>query len=160
MIRHTWSEIQSRITSVSIAGIGSISWTPKPNERKICEEIVTYLEDQGILHSPFQWEHPKETYLAAAAVRAELTKSMQKLNRDMGSFVHLGVVREALKNFQRDLRTLELTDIESKSSMTNEQVYNYDRHLVSLRNTACLRVAVIGANCQFSISNDTWNWIS
>jgi hypothetical protein len=93
MKRRSWKELVSRINGISIPGIVSLSWSPTPNERKICEEVATYLEDQGIFHSGFEWEHPKETYSAAASVRSQLTIHMQKLNRDMGSFEHLDAAK-------------------------------------------------------------------
>jgi hypothetical protein len=54
MKRRSWKELLSRISGISFAGVGSVSWSPSPNERKICEEVTTYLEDQGIFHSPFE----------------------------------------------------------------------------------------------------------
>jgi HPt (histidine-containing phosphotransfer) domain-containing protein len=159
MKRRSWKEILSRINSISIAGIASAAWSPSPNERKICEEVATYLEDQGILHSPFEWEHPKETYSAAASVRSQLTTHMQKLNRDMGSFEHLDAIRQALQTFQRELRALKLSTTESKSEMTNEQITDYDHRLINLRNTASYRIALIASQCEFSITDELWQWL-
>lgn len=159
MKRRSWKELASRITGISVSGIGSVSWVASPNERKICEEVVTYLEDQGIFHSPRKWEHPKETYSAAASVRSELTIYMKKLNRDMSSFEHLDAIRQGLQTFQREVRTLELSTTESKSEMTNEQVMDYDGRLINLRNTASYRIALIAARCKFSIRDELWDWL-
>jgi hypothetical protein len=159
MKRRSWKELASRISSISVSGIGSVSWVPSPNERKICEEVATYLEDQGIFHSPFEWEHPKETYSAAASVRSQLTIYMQKLNRDMSSFEHLDAIRQGLQTFQRELRTLKLSTIESKTEMTNEQVTDYDGRLINLRNTASYRIALIALQCKFSIRDELWDWL-
>ncbi len=156
MKRRSWKELLSRISGISIAGVGSLSWSPSANERKICEEAATYLEDQGIFHSPFEWEHPKETYSAAGNVRTQLTVHMQKLNRDMGSFEHFDAIRQSLQTFQRELRALKLSTIESKSEMTNEQVTDYDRRLINLRNTASYRIALVAAQCKFSIRDELW----
>jgi hypothetical protein len=136
MKRRSWKELISRVSGISISGLGSVSWVAGPNERKISEEVITYIEDQGIFSSPFEWEHPKETYVAAGTVRTQLTAYMQKLNRDMESFAHFDTVRKALQAFQRDLRTQGLSTTESKSEMSNEQVAEYDQRLVRLRNLA------------------------
>lgn len=159
MKRRSWKELVSRINGISIPGIVSLSWSPSPNERKICEEVATYVEDQGIFHSPSEWEHPKETYSAAASVRSQLTIHMQKLNRDMGSFEHLDAIRQALQTFQRELRALKLSTTESKSEMTYERVDDYDRRLINLRNTASYRIALIAAQCKFSIRDELWQWL-
>jgi len=156
MKRRSWKELLSRISGISFAGVGSVSWSPSPNERKICEEVTTYLEDQGIFHSPFEWEHPKETYSAASNVRSQLTAQMQKLNRDMGSFEHLYAIRQSLQTFQRELRALKLSLTESKSEMTNEQVTDYDGRLINLRKTTSYRIAVVAKNCKFSITEELW----
>jgi hypothetical protein len=158
MKRRSLKELLSRLESISIAGVAA-TWSPSPNERKICEEVVTFLEDQGIFHSPFQWEHPKETYSAAGNVRSQLTVHMQKLNRDMGSFEHLDAIRQGLQTFQRELRALKLSTTESKSEMTNEQVTEYDRRLINLRNTASYRIGLVAGQCGFSIGEELWQWL-
>ncbi len=109
--------------------------------------------------TPFEWEHPKETYSAAASVRSQLTIYMQKLNRDMGSFEHFDAIRQALQAFQRELRALKLSTTESKSEMTNEQVTEYDRCLINLRNTASYQIGLIAAQCKFSIRDELWQWL-
>ena len=159
MKARTPEELLSRITSISVAGVGSVSWSAGPNERKICEEIATYLEDQGIFHAPFEWEHPKETYDAASAVRTQLTTELKRLNRDMGSFDHIDQIRQALQSFQRQIRVFDLTTTESKSEMTNEQVSKYDGELIRLRNVASARLARVAAQCKFSIRGELWQWL-
>ena len=159
MARLSWKELRPRITGVSIAGVGSLSWAAEPNERKIAEEVITYLEDQGIFSSPFEGEHPKETYASAGTVRTGLTAYMQKLNRNMESFEHFDFIRAELKQFQRDLRAQRLSGLESKGEMTNEQVAEYDRRLVQLRNSVSLRAALVAIACKFSLSNELHNWL-
>jgi len=41
MASRSLKELGSRVTGVSVAGVGSISWVAGPNERKIAEEVVT-----------------------------------------------------------------------------------------------------------------------
>jgi len=159
MTRRSWKELASRITGVSIAGVGSLSWAASPNERKIAEEVITYLENQGIFSSPFEWEHPKETYSSAGMVRTELTNYMQKLNRNMESFECFDSIRAELKEFQRDLRAQRLSGLESKSEMTNEQVAEYDRRLVRLRNLVSYQAAMVAIACKFSLSKELHNWL-
>ena len=69
-----------RLTGISIPIFG-VSWTPPADERKLAEEAVTYLENQGVLYAPFEWEHPKDAYDSAGSMRTELTTLMQKLPR-------------------------------------------------------------------------------
>ena len=159
MARHSWKELGSRITGVSVPGVGGVSWVAAPNEPKIAEEVITYLEDQGIFSSPFEWEHPKETYASAGAVRTELTKYMQRLDRNMKSFEHFYSIRKELKQFQRDLRAERLSGLESKGEMTNEQRATYNMRLVKLRNEVSYRAALVAIACKFSLSEELHHWL-
>ena len=138
---------------------GGLSWAPADDEKKVAEKILTYLEDQGIFSAPFEWEHPKETYAAAGIVRAELTKQMQELRHDMKSYLNFKSIRSALRSFQRSVRAQGLTERESKSTMTNEEISSYDCTLVKLRNEAAVQIAQIYVACKMKGKSELMNWI-
>jgi hypothetical protein len=69
------------------------------------------------------------------------------------------VIRAELRQFQRDLRAQRMSELESKTQMTNEQVAQYDRRLTNLRNLVSYQVAMVAIACKFSLSNELHNWL-
>lgn len=153
-----WKVLRSRLTGVSLPGIG-FSWTPDPDECKIAEEAVTYIENQGIFYAPFEWEHPKNTYVSAHNARVDITALMQKLMRRMEAFGRLEIIRNALRDFQRQLRALHLDETSSKTDMTNQQVADYDSALVRLRKVTGTQVACIAATYRLDVSSELDVWL-
>jgi len=158
MKRIYWNDISSRFTGISFP-IGGFSWNPPPDERKIAEELVTYLENQGLFYAPFEWEHPKDCYNSADRVRDEITATMQKLRRRMAAFHRSEAIRVALREFQRTLREGELHELESKSSMNNDQIAAFDSALIRLRRSAGAQIASLVGIYGLSVYWELDHWL-
>ncbi len=158
MKRISWKDIAKRITGISTAVIG-VSWNQGPDERKIAEEIVTYIENKGLFYAPFEWEHPEECFTAAATARDGLTELMQRLNRDMKVFEHAESIRDSLRNFQRALKKLSLDTKHSKSDMSNDQITAFDKELVQLRTLCGAHLAWIAATYQLDVHSELDHWL-
>jgi hypothetical protein len=155
----SWQELRERL-EVELNVLGSkFRVKPDPNERKIVEEVVTYIENKGIFHAPFEWEHPKETYAAAVEARNAVNDQMLKLRRKMVAFGRLEIIRDALRDFQRELRALGLQEKQSKTGMTNEQITSYDSKLVTLRHTTGAQVGRLAAIYELNVSDELAPWL-
>jgi hypothetical protein len=157
-LRSRYQEHHRRINGISTPW-GGLSWELAPDERKIAEEAVTYIENQGIFYAPFEWEHPRDTYRSADNARSEITGLMQKLLRRMDTFKQLELIRDALREFQRDLRRLQLDDVPSKSEMTNAQVTAYDSALTKLRRISGAQIGYFAALYQLDVSDELDTWL-
>jgi hypothetical protein len=160
--RVAWEIIKSRaprrITGISFSAFG-ISWEYGPNERKVAEEVVTYIENTGIFYAGFEWEHPRETYNSASSARAELNVLMRKLDRNMPTHGLIQQICDALRDFQRQMRRDGLVEKFSKSDLSNEQVYAFDGALVRLRNVAGAVVARFAINYKLSVAAELDQWL-
>ena len=155
----SWKDLRGRLTGITLpSGIGW-SWVPDPDERKIVEEAVTYIENQGIFYAPFEWEHPAGTYASADKARSDITVLMQKLLRGMDAFARLEVIRDALRDFQRAVRRLHLDKVPSKSEMTNEQVTAYDTALIMLRRISGAQIACLAALYKLDVFDELDIWL-
>jgi len=157
-MRLSLNELSSRLTGVSIYGVGA-SWKTEPNECKISEELVTYLENQGLFYAGFEWEHPKACYDAADKIRARVNERMEELRRDMGAFNVMRDIRHDLRTFRDELRKQSLHEIESKTSMTNDQVSLFDSTLLKLRECVGAEIASLALACKFSVSEELNMWL-
>jgi hypothetical protein len=148
----------NRITGISFPIFG-ISWNPPLDERKIAEEILTYIENKGIFYAGFEWEHPRDCYVSAEATRNDLTSLMQKLRRKMEVFKCCEIIRDSVREFQRSLRKLSLDKKESKSDMNNKEVEDFDKTLVKLRITSGEQIAHIAVSYGLDIHSELDHWV-
>lgn len=153
-MRVSWNEITSRLT-----GAFGVSWTPEPNECKVAEELVTYLENQGLLYSGLHWEHPKDCFESANRVRSEVNTRMQQLRRDMNAFKSMDSIQSALGAFRNALRDGGLHQFDSKSTMTNDEIARFDAVLIKLRQSAGVQIARLAVACKFDVSDRLDPWL-
>ncbi len=151
--RILWKDIKASFSGISGPGFG-ISWVPRPDVRRIVEEAVTYIENQGIFYAPHEWEHPKDTYDSAEKVRDKLTEIMQKMPRKEEEYQQLEKIRNALRTFQRTLRKLNLQDTPSKTEMSNEQVFLYDEAINELRYTTGSELAPLAITYELDVYSE------
>jgi hypothetical protein len=124
------------------------------NERKIVEEVLTYIEDKGVFHAPYEWEHPKETYEGAAEAREFITGKMMELQRGLPAHGRLQLIREALTAFQRELRELHLQNEPEKGTLTNKQIEEYDSKLVKLRHATGAQVGCLAVMFRLDVAEE------
>lgn len=153
----SWVE-NRRLNGISTPWLGA-SWDNPPDEKKIVQEVITYIENQGIFYAAFEWEHPKNTYEEAAKARDRITLHMQSLVREMETFAYLDAIRNALRDFQRQLRRLHLSQIPSKSEMTNEQVAAYDSALIAFRQIAGAQIACLAVKYKIDVFDELDVWL-
>ena len=158
MKKVSWKDIMNRITGISFPVFG-ISWNPPPDERKIAEEVLTYIENKGIFYSGFQWEHPRDCYQSAETARNDLTNLMQKLLRNMEVFKCCEIIRDSLRQFQRSLRELSLDKKESKTDMNNKEVADFDKSLVKLRISSGEQIAHLAVSYGLDVHAELDHWV-
>src|SRR5438309_2071330 len=73
MSKVKWNDIKSRLTGFSALGIG-LEWLPPVSEREVAEQVVTFLENEGLLYVPLNWEYPNECFQSADKIRDTLTQ--------------------------------------------------------------------------------------
>lgn len=156
-MRLSFNEISSRFNGISAFGFGA-SWTPEPNECKVVEDLVTFLENEGLLYAGHEWEHPQDCYESADRVRAEVNSRMQQLRHDMDTYKRMESIRGALRDFRETLRQRGLYQFESKTQMTNDEIRTFDSALVDLRRSVGAQIASLSVACKFDVSDslDTW----
>jgi uncharacterized protein DUF6650 len=153
-----FNDIVSRFTGISTAVFG-ISWNPPPDERKLAEEVITYIENKGLFYAPFEWEHPLDSYNSASAIRDELTEMMKRLRRKKELFQQLEIIRNSVREFQRSLRKQSLESIPSKTQMNNDQIKHFDGSLVDLRRHCGSQIAIIAVKYGLDVYAELDYWL-
>ncbi|WP_433763723.1 DUF6650 family protein [Flavobacterium ginsenosidimutans] len=88
-----FTEIANRVTGISVPIFG-ISWNPPKLQKKVAENVITFLEDRRILYNPFELESPEHCIQSINAIREFLTQQLF----DVESNSELGVVLRAMRS--------------------------------------------------------------
>ena len=115
-----FKSLLSHLTGVSTPLLG-LSWTPPTDERKIAEEVVTFLEGRRVLlHSMYHPQvfrtnatFPMYSLRSIMEIRAYLTKTMTKLPRKSALF---GLLRDMRNTCQDCAPALEQSANEPRSN--------------------------------------------
>ena len=94
----------SRLTGISTPLFG-LSWKPPNNQRKIAEQVITFLEGRRVIqietgssrNQPFRTNasYPQSSLISIEEIRRYLTKIMTKLPRQSALFKLLSEMRSA-----------------------------------------------------------------
>jgi hypothetical protein len=88
-----FKEIANRVTGISIPIFG-ISWNPPKLEKKVAQNVITFLEDRRVLYNPFELESPENCKQSVIAIREFLTQQLFDVERDS----EIGVVLQGMRN--------------------------------------------------------------
>jgi hypothetical protein len=93
-----FKEISNRITGISIPIFG-ISWNPPKLEKKIAQDVITFLEDRRVLYNPFQLESPEHCKQSVIQIREFLTQQLYDVEKDSEISKTLRAMRSACRKF-------------------------------------------------------------
>jgi len=67
-----WQDLKHRVNGFSTP-LGGLQWTPPPNERDLCRELITFLENRRVLYVESEAEVPQHAALSIIEMRDFLT---------------------------------------------------------------------------------------
>jgi pimeloyl-ACP methyl ester carboxylesterase len=80
----------------------------REEERKVADEALTFLHNEGLFYAPYHYEEPLDCYESADKIRDELVKQSKKVSKDSKVFLSLDQIREHCKMFMRTLKDKSL----------------------------------------------------
>ena len=76
----------------------------REEERKVADEALTFLHNEGLFYAPYHYEEPLDCYESADKIRDELVKQSKKVSKHSKVFSSLDQMREHCKVFMRTLK--------------------------------------------------------
>ena len=100
----TWKQIAKQLRGAGfelpvIGGGLSAEWEPLPDEKKIAQRVITFLEDRRVLYTPYPFEDGNHCVQSVIEIRQFLTSVLEDLPNEMGLPQHLRVIRGACREF-------------------------------------------------------------
>src|SRR5258708_5705110 len=96
----SWKIIASRIRGLSFSLTGAgLSFRPSRPEAEIAQELITFLEDRGVLFDDYQIEVVPRVVASVHDIRKELTTLLRALPNRRGFPQHMRVMRGACRQF-------------------------------------------------------------
>jgi hypothetical protein len=86
------------LTSVEALGFGA-GWEWPDSEREIVRELIVFLEDRRALSAPEALEVEGHVVESVLRIRAELTRTLQRLSGDSGAAVSVRALRDSCHAF-------------------------------------------------------------
>jgi len=94
----TFLELANRVTGFSIPIFG-VSWNPPKLERKVAEDVITFLEDRRVLFNPFELEILEHCKQSVIKTREFLTQQLYDIQRGSDLDQRLRAMRAACRKF-------------------------------------------------------------
>lgn len=92
-------DLKSRLTGLSIAGIGGASWKPQEPDREIARRVLVFLEDRRVLYAPFECELPRQCVASVLEIRRFLTQELGAIGDRAKLADNLRAMRAACRQF-------------------------------------------------------------
>lgn len=91
-----YKKLAKSLTGFSTPLFG-VSWNPPETDREIAGELITFLEDRGVLYNPIDIEDPMYVNQSLFEVRKELTSMLQRIGDNPEISPHLRAMRAACR---------------------------------------------------------------
>jgi hypothetical protein len=80
----------------------------REEERRVAEEALTFLHNEGLFYTPYHYEKPLDCYESADKIRDKLVEQSGKVSKRSKVFSFLDQIREHCQVFRRTLQDKEL----------------------------------------------------
>jgi hypothetical protein len=124
------------------------------SEQKLAEQVVTYLENKGILFVSVCYEHPSDCHNSASEVRDDLTELMREMDRDTVVFNCTDRIRLRCASFMRELERLGAHRTHYSSELSTIQEVQFKQLITSLREDCSQPIAEISAAFHVVVRGD------
>jgi Family of unknown function (DUF6650) len=97
-LKFKFLRIANRLTGISTPVFGA-SWKPPELDVDVANELVTFLEDRRMLTVPYAWENSQYVIESVMQTRAELTKTLSRVDRESPLSESVRAMRAACRKF-------------------------------------------------------------
>ncbi|MFC2070040.1 DUF6650 family protein [Chloroflexota bacterium] len=97
-----YKQIAKSLTGFSTPFFG-LSWNPPESDRKIVQQLITFLEDRRTLYNPYNIETPIFVDQSLLEIRKELTITLQRVGDNPEISPHLRAMRAACRKYLNEM---------------------------------------------------------